>query len=171
MADQARNHQVRWLDNEEKALWRDYLAVQGRLHLEIQRDLKASSDLTEPEFEVLVYLSEADGPQRMTALADVLMWERSRLSHQVSRMIKRGLVQRTTCPEDGRGAFVSATDEGMRAIEQAAPDHVATVRREFLDRLGEDDKRELARLLAKVRGADGAEATRRSAGAGVPSGA
>src|SRR5690606_31873944 len=111
MVEQVLGQEVRWLDDEEKALWRDYLAIQGRLHLEIQRDLKTSSSLTEPEFEVLVYLSEADGPLRMTALADVLQWERSRLSHQVTRMAKRGLVQRTSCPDDGRGAFVSATDE------------------------------------------------------------
>lgn len=171
MVEQVLGQEVRWLDDEEKALWRDYLAIQGRLHLEIQRDLKTSSSLTEPEFEVLVYLSEADGPLRMTALADVLQWERSRLSHQVTRMAKRGLVQRTSCPDDGRGAFVSATDEGMAEIEKAAPDHVATVRREFLDRLSDRDKRELARLLALVRGPVGAETNRRSGVAGVPSGA
>ena len=167
---------VRWLTDEEKALWRHYLAIQGRLHLAIQRDLKATSSLTEPEFEVLVYLSEADGPLRMTALSDVLQWERSRLSHQVTRMVRRGLVQRTSCPTDGRGAFVSATEEGMREIREAAPDHVATVRREFLDRLSEQDKRELARLLALVEGSTGEgptgdEANRKSPVAGVPSGA
>ena len=182
---------VRWLTDEEKALWRDYLAIQGRLHLAIQRDLKATSSLTEPEFEVLVYLSEADGPLRMTALSDVLQWERSRLSHQVTRMVRRGLVQRTSCPTDGRGAFVSATEEGMREIREAAPDHVATVRREFLDRLSEQDKRELARLLALVEGSAGStpagdgsagngssgegptgdEANRKYPVAGVPSGA
>ena len=169
MAEQVPGQDVRWLDDEEKALWRDYLAIQGRLHLEIQRDLKTSSSLTEPEFEVLVYLSEADGPMRMTALADALQWERSRLSHQVTRMVKRGLVERTSCPDDGRGAFVSTTDEGMAEIEKAAPDHVATVRREFLDRLSAEDKRELARLLAQVRGPGGAESNRRSDVAGVPS--
>jgi len=162
--------QVNWLNGEEKALWRDYLALQGRLHLEIQRDLKASSDLTEPEFEVLVYLSEAQGPQRMTALADVLQWERSRLSHQVTRMVKRGLVLRTSCPTDGRGAFVSATEQGMREIERAAPSHVATVRRVFLDHLSEQDKRELARLLALVEASTDAPANRNPAVAGVPSG-
>lgn len=166
--------QVKWLNNEEKALWRDYLALQGRLHLEIQRDLKESSGLTEPEFEVLVHLSEADGPLRMTALADALQWERSRVSHQVTRMVKRGLVQRTSCPEDGRGAFVSTTEEGLREIEKAAPDHVRTVRRVFLDRLDDDDKRELARLLALVEGTGGgpqdSDATRTSDAAGVPSG-
>ncbi|WP_230929698.1 MarR family winged helix-turn-helix transcriptional regulator [Dietzia aurantiaca] len=165
--------QVNWLNDEETALWRTYLALEGRLHLEIQRDLKMSSDLTEPEFEVLVHLSEADGPLRMTALADALQWERSRVSHQVTRMAKRGLVQRTSCPEDGRGAFVSTTDEGMREIEQAAPDHVRTVRRVFLDRLDDDDKRELGRILALVEGSGGgpqqADATRTSAAAGVPS--
>lgn len=183
--------QVKWLNDEERALWRDYITVQGRLHLEIQRDLKTSSSLTEPEFEVLVHLSEADGPLRMTALADALQWERSRLSHQVTRMVKRGLVERTSCPDDGRGAFVSPSAEGMREIEKAAPHHVATVRREFLDRLSEADKRDLAQLLAQVRGtcerdagqgadhasdqppggADDTGATRRSVPAGVPSGA
>lgn len=171
MTDQVLNQHVRWLNSEEKALWRDYLAIQGRLHLAIQRDLKLSSDLTEPEFEVLVYLSEADSPLRMTALADVLMWERSRLSHQVTRMVKRGLVQRTSCPTDGRGAFVSVTTEGMSEIEKAAPDHVATVRREFLDRLNDDDKRELARLLALIEGPEAPDANRNYAAAGVTSGA
>lgn len=165
--------QVNWLNDEETALWRTYLALEGRLHLEIQRDLKMSSDLTEPEFEVLVHLSEADGPLRMTALADALQWERSRVSHQVTRMAKRGLVQRTSCPEDGRGAFVSTTDEGMREIEKAAPDHVRTVRRVFLDRLDDDDKRELGRILALVEGSGGgtqqADATRTSAATGVTS--
>lgn len=159
--------QVKWLNEQEKALWGSFLAIEGHLHLAIQRDLKTSSDLTEPEFEVLVHLSEADGPVRMTALADALQWERSRVSHQVTRMTKRGLVQRTSCPEDGRGAFVSTTAEGMREIEKAAPDHVRTVRRVFLDRLDDDDKRELARLLAKVE--SGFDETRTSAPSGVPS--
>lgn len=169
MTEQVMNHQVRWLTDQEKALWRDYLALEGRLHLEIQRDLKRSSSLTEPEFEVLVYLSEADGPLRMTALAELLQWERSRLSHQVTRMVKRGLVQRTSCPEDGRGAFVSPTDEGLREIEKAAPHHVGTVRRVFLDRLTDDDKRELARLLAIVAGPADEDTNRNSGGASVPS--
>ncbi|HJC60330.1 MAG TPA: MarR family transcriptional regulator [Candidatus Dietzia intestinigallinarum] len=165
--------QVRWLDAEEAALWRTFLALERSIHLEIQRDLKTTSGLTEPEFEVLVHLSEADGPLRMTALADALMWERSRVSHQVTRMAARGLVRRTSCPEDGRGAFVSATDEGLREIEKAAPDHVATVRRVFLDRLDDDDKRELARLLALLEGTGGgpqdSAATRSSGAPGVPS--
>lgn len=164
---------VNWLNDEEMGLWRNFLALEARLHLEIQRDLKTSSGLTEPEFDVLVHLSEADGPLRMTALADGLQWERSRVSHQVTRMVKRGLVERTSCPEDGRGAFVSTTAEGMREIEKAAPSHVATVRRAFLDRLDHDDKRELARILALVEGTDGGQqhddSTRTSAAAGVPS--
>src|SRR5699024_8560339 len=86
----------------------------------------------------------------MTALADALQWERSRVSHQATRMVKRGLVQRTSCPTDGRGAFLAVTDDGMREIERAAPHHVETVRRVFLDLLDEADKRELARLLALI---------------------
>lgn len=141
---------VNWLNDEEKSLWRDYLAIKGRLHLAIQRDLKASSGLTEPDFEILVQLSEADDPMRMTALADALQWERSRLSHQATRMEKRGLVARTSCPTDGRGAFLAVTEAGMREIEQAAPHHVATVRRAFLDVLDDHDKREFGRLLGII---------------------
>lgn len=160
---------ARWLTDDEKALWRDYLAIQGRLHLAIQRDLKANSSLTEPEFEVLVHLTEADAPLRMTTLADAIQWERSRLSHQVTRMVTRGLVERTSCPTDGRGAFVSASDHGMREIEKAAPEHVATVRREFLDRLSEQDTRELARLLSLIEGSAGESTNRESPHARVSS--
>src|SRR5699024_4170850 len=104
----------------------------------------------EPEFKMLVHLSEADGPLRMTALADALQWESSRGSHQATRMVKRGLVQRTSCPTDGRGDFLAVTDVGEGEIGRVAPHHLETVRRVFLVLLVEADKRELARLLALI---------------------
>src|SRR5690606_42004443 len=64
-----------------------------------------------------------------------LQWEKSRLSHQLARMEKRGLIERTECAEDGRGQIVGVTDAGRRAIQAAAPAHVAAVRRLFLDAL------------------------------------
>ncbi|MDA8355659.1 MAG: MarR family winged helix-turn-helix transcriptional regulator, partial [Actinomycetota bacterium] len=64
-----------------------------------------------------------------------LGWEKSRLSHQVARMSGRGLVKKERCGEDRRGAFVVITETGQRAIEAAAPHHVAMVRRLFIDPL------------------------------------
>jgi Winged helix DNA-binding domain len=60
-------------------------------------------------------------------------WEQSRLSHQIARMTKRGLVAREECAEDGRGAFVVLTPAGREVVDAAAPMHVATVRRLAID--------------------------------------
>ena len=72
---------------------------------------------------------------RMTDLADATSQSRSRLSHQVSRMEKRGMVRREECEGDKRGTFAVLTSEGMAAIERTAPSHVENVRRHFVDRL------------------------------------
>ena len=68
----------------------------------------------------------------------MLGWEKSRLSHHVARMADRGLVKKEKCDSDRRGAFVVVTERGRKEIEAAAPGHVATVRRLFVDRLTPD---------------------------------
>jgi len=73
--------------------------------------------------------------RRLSELAASMQWSASRLSHHVSRMEQRGLVVRTDCDSDGRGAFVVLTPAGYVAIEQAAPGHVASVRRHLIDLL------------------------------------
>jgi len=100
---------------------------------------------------VLVQLSEhADARLRVVGLAEALQWERSRLSHHVTRMAGRGLVEREECADDGRGAFVVLTDAGRAAIERAAPGHVRTVRRLVFDALSEQEVDALAGITAKV---------------------
>jgi len=142
----------RWLTDAEQRLWRAWLSSHAGLHLAIQRDLRDNSELSEPEFEVLVALTEGPaGGVRMSELAQQLMWDRSRLSHLVTRMCRRGLLERRGCPDDGRGAFVDVAAEGHRAIERAAPGHVETVRERFVDRLDEQDRADLCRILAKLQ--------------------
>jgi DNA-binding MarR family transcriptional regulator len=102
----------------------------------MNRQLQTDSGLSLPEYEVLVQLSEAPGGRlRPFQLGQVLQWEQSRLSHQLARMQRRGLVTREECPSDGRGAFVVLTATGRTSIESAAPGHAATVRRLVFDRL------------------------------------
>jgi DNA-binding MarR family transcriptional regulator len=71
----------------------------------------------------------------MTELADATAQSRSRLSHQITRMESRGLVRRDACEGDKRGTFAALTDTGMAAIERAAPAHVDSVRRHYIDQL------------------------------------
>lgn len=145
---------VKWLSDAEQALWRAWVQAHARLHGEIQHDLRDSS-LSEPDFEVLVQLTDQpDGGLRLHELAARLHWERSRVSHQVTRMAKRGLLERRECADDGRGARVVVLEPGRAAIKAAAPGHVATVRRHFVDLLDDDDRRALARVLAKLEGVE-----------------
>jgi hypothetical protein len=76
--------------------------------------------------------------------------ERSRASHHVTRMERRGLVKRQECSDDGRGAWVVLTDAGRAAIERAAPGHVETVRRLVFEVLTRDEIDVLDKVVDKV---------------------
>ena len=96
-----------WLTDDEQRLWRDWLAVSSLLPAALHRALHADAGLSLPDFDVLVVLSETDGARlRVSELAAALTWERSRASHHLSRMERRGLVTREECEDDGRGWFV-----------------------------------------------------------------
>jgi DNA-binding MarR family transcriptional regulator len=119
-----------WLSDAEQRAWRNWLAVATELPVALHRQLQGEFDLSLQDFDVLVQLSEAEGRRlRASDLAQSLQWERSRLSHHIKRMEKRGLITREECADDGRGAFVVLADPGREAVERAAPSHVATVRR------------------------------------------
>lgn len=128
----------RWLDDHQQRAWRGYLAMQAQLQAQLGRRLQTESGISLADFDVLVALSERDAPLRVQELADGLQWEKSRLSHHLARMQKRGLVERQDCPDDARGAFIVLSVEGRRAIEQAAPGHVEAVRALVFD--GLDDR-------------------------------
>jgi DNA-binding MarR family transcriptional regulator len=129
----------RWLDPAEDRAWRGYRRMRALLDLQINRDLARDAGLSEPDYDVLSNLSETEGYRwRLSDLAARMLWSKSRLSHHLTRMQQRGLVTREDCPEDGRGAVVVLTQGGLRAIQAAAPDHVASVRRHLIDLLSSD---------------------------------
>jgi DNA-binding MarR family transcriptional regulator len=145
----------RWLDEREAQVWQSHMNLMRDLHSELERDLFRDSGLTGAEYQVLVPLSESpEGLLRARELGIAARWDRSRLSHQISRMEKRGLVTREECAEDARGSMVRLTDAGRAAIEAAAPQHVEAVRRLFFDQLSTEEVDTLGslyeRLLAKL---------------------
>ena len=140
-----------WLDESESRAWRSWLTMNNRLRERIARDLYDDSGLSWADYEVLVHLSEEDGHRvRMSELAERLDWSKSRLSHQVARMEARGLVSREECPSDARGAFAALQEDGLAEIRRAAPAHVASVRRHFIDVLGDDELERLSDLADAV---------------------
>ena len=123
-----------WLDEREERAWRALQFMQMRLEGALARQLAADSGLSYPDYLVLVALTDQpDGRLRMFELAEVLGWEKSRLSHHIGRMVDRGLVKKQKCDADRRGSYVVVTARGRREISAAAPGHVATVRRLFVD--------------------------------------
>jgi DNA-binding MarR family transcriptional regulator len=124
----------RWLDEREQRAWRSYTHLRSQLDARLSRRLQQDAGLSDADYSVLVNLSEAPERRlRLFELGRALQWEKSRLSHHLTRMERRGLVARSECPSDARGTYVALTDDGLIAIEAAAPDHVATVRRHFID--------------------------------------
>jgi DNA-binding MarR family transcriptional regulator len=130
------NDEPRWLTDREQRAWQAYRRLFLLLNAQLVRDLGRDSGLSEPDYDVLSSLSGSpDHRRRVSELAARMLWSRSRLSHHLGRMEQRGLVVREECATDGRGAVVILTDKGKRTIETAAPLHVESVRRYFVDLL------------------------------------
>ncbi|MDG4755991.1 MarR family transcriptional regulator [Micromonospora sp. WMMD718] len=141
----------RWLDEQEDRAWRGYRRMRRLLDLELARELMQDAGLSEPDYDVLSDLSETPEQRlRLSELADRMLWSRSRLSHHISRMQQRGLVTREECATDGRGSVVVLTPAGRRAVEAAAPGHVAAVRRHLIDRLTPAEVAALGTLSQRV---------------------
>jgi DNA-binding MarR family transcriptional regulator len=152
----------RWLDERDAHLWRSWLRLNRDLVSVLEEQINREGGLSGADYAVLVPLSAAsDGMLRARELGREILWDRSRLSHQLGRMEKRGLVLREECAEDARGAMVRMTDAGRAAIERAAPGHVAATRRYFFDLLSSEEVDQLTtvldRLLANLDGDGGSE--------------
>ncbi|MFI8183830.1 MarR family transcriptional regulator [Actinacidiphila glaucinigra] len=139
-----------WLTRDEQQAWRTYLDVGTLLLNQLGRDLEPF-DLTINDYEILVNLSES--PQRrmrMSDLARATLQSKSRLSHQIGRMEKAGLVRRENCESDRRGLFAVLTEDGWETMRKVAPHHVAAVREHFIDLLPTEDQTALRTALAPV---------------------
>ena len=143
--------ETNWLSEEEEKAWRGFVALRIGLVGHLARQLAQDSGITEAEFEVLVVVSEAPGQRvRSRDLGKALNWERSRLSHQITRMEERGMVAREQCENDARGFDVVLTKAGLKAIQAAAPKHLEAVRHCFIDLLSPAQMKALANIADVV---------------------
>jgi DNA-binding MarR family transcriptional regulator len=141
----------RWLTEDEQRAWRGLLQMTSQLNARMNRQLQDDYGVSLADYDVLVALSEApEGRLRVFEIAGALAWEQSRVSHQLARMQRRGLVARQECQADARGAFAVLTDVGRAAIERAAPAHVETVRELVFDGLSRDQLAALTAITSRV---------------------
>ncbi len=142
----------RWLNREEDRAWRGVRWTSQAVLGAIAHDLYAESGLSDADYQVLTDVSEsAEHRVRFGELASRMGWSTSRLSHHLSRMSDRGLIERRSCGDDGRGSDVLLTPHGDEVIRNAAPDHVESVRRHLFDALDAEQVRHLADITAALR--------------------
>lgn len=123
-----------WLDLDQQRHWRSLLTGTSALFAALNHDLEAETGLGLNEYEVLVRLSESpERTLRMSQLAEGLVHSRSRITHTVARMERRGLVIRKPSTCDGRGVDCTMTDDGHTALVAAADVHVTSVRARLVD--------------------------------------
>jgi DNA-binding MarR family transcriptional regulator len=136
----------------EQLCWRTFVESSWALHTRLEDDLRAATGLSMSDYHVMVVLSEAPEHRlRMGELAGRLVFSPSRLTYQISSMVKRGLVLKQSCPDDGRGQEAVLTDAGLAALVAAAPLHLSTVRENFIDHLDADELAVIGRVFAKIR--------------------
>jgi len=140
------------LSDTQQAFWRTFIESSWALHTRLDDDLRATTGLSMADYHVMVVLSEAPGHRlRMGELAGRLVFSPSRLTYHISSMVKRGLVRKQACPEDGRGQEAVLTDAGMAALEAAAPMHLKTVRDSFIDHVDDAELAVIGRVFARIR--------------------
>lgn len=122
-----------------------------RLDRAVDLQLQRESGLSSSEYEILIALSTAPGRRlRIKEIAETIGWEKSRISHLVTRMERRRLLDRTECESDARGSLIGLTRSGRRAALGAMQGHSAAVRRYFLDVLTPGDADTINALSTRV---------------------
>jgi DNA-binding MarR family transcriptional regulator len=138
-------------NEQERELWRTFFVMRRQLELTLERRLQADAGISTADFEILASLLEEPTTRlRAGQIGDIIGWEKSRVSHQITRMEQRGLVKREEYGDDARGVWVVLTAAGKTTALAATGDHSAAVREYFFDVLSDDEKVALSAISHRV---------------------
>ena len=142
---------TRWLTPAQLSAWKKLVAVVEILPGILDSQLQHDAELTHFEYFTMAMLSEApDRTLRMTSLASATNSTLPRLSHVVSRLEKRGYIERSPCEEDRRATNATLSDAGWEKVVATAPGHVDTVRENVIAPLSDDDVAGLDRAMSAI---------------------
>ena len=118
----------------------------------VEADLKVAGFPPLAWYDALLELRGA-GPEglRPGDLERRMLLAQYNVSRLADRLVRAGLVQRWSCPEDARGNVLTATETGLDLLARMWPVYAAAIERHLGAKLGDDEAVELARLLGKLR--------------------
>jgi DNA-binding MarR family transcriptional regulator len=133
------------------AAWQPFIETSVQIQTALDEDLRRRHGLALADYQVLLLLSHSSQHRlRMGEIADAMVFSSSRLSYQIDKLGRAGLVRRERADADRRGNFACLTDAGMTALSAAADDHLALVQTLFVDKLSPDDGRALLAVLNRL---------------------
>ncbi len=146
--------EVSEVSEEEWAVWRSFYAMRRQLDRALENQLQEDSGISMADYEILLSLFRApERRMRSRDLAARIGWEKSRISHQATRMEARGLVERSECADDLRGTWIGLTTNGRRAVLGAMRQHTTAIRSLFFDVLTPEELASLHAVSERVLGA------------------
>lgn len=140
------------LDADELGAYFALMEVSSLLRYAVEQHLRHEGGLSYVQFEILARLSDSPcGQQRMTDLADGVVYSRAGLTYQVEQMEKAGLITRTPSAEDERSVTATITPAGRELLGRVFPGHIELVRQMLFAPLSQRDLRLLTSILGRLR--------------------
>ena len=137
------------LTRTEGELWHAWKRATDSVMSLIARDITAATGLSGADYGVLSRLVELGrGSLRQQALANSMAWQKSRLSHHLSRMQQRALIRRE--PTKTNNVLVVITPAGKRALTAALPVHARAVHAHLITKVPRPERASLFALLARL---------------------
>jgi len=149
------------LSASERELWDLFGSMRRHLDRALDAKMQEESTVTASECKVLLLVGDATG--RGLSLKDIanrLAWEKSRVSHLISRMERRGLVDKTRHDDDNRASWITLTPDGIRVLAGAVRGRDTAAQRYFFDQLNAGDAELIAALSNRVLHSLGREAAK-----------
>lgn len=122
------------------APWRAFLEAHARVSRRLDEELRAEHDLSLAEYDALLSIAQAPGRRiRMRQLSDRVILSKSGVTRLIDRLVADGLVQRSACLADARGAEAVLTDQGLARLRAASRTHLRGITEHFIEPLDGTD--------------------------------
>src|SRR3954469_24612760 len=141
------------LDADQLGAYFALMEVAGLLRHAVEQQLREDGDLSYVQFQLLARLGldSPTGSERMTDLADGVVYSRSGLTYQAGLLETAGLVVRATAPDDEAGGTITISSAGRALLAKVMPGHAEVIEHLLFERLSRADAKALSDLLAPVR--------------------